>query len=92
MQVWFVFSLIFSIIVVAFAALNSEVVTIKFFWVNYDLSQSVVILLSAACGAAIAIFLGLFSKIKSSLRIRALTSNLEDAETKNRKPAKEVSE
>jgi len=86
MQIWFVISLIFSIIVVVFAALNSEVVTIKLFWVNYELSQSVVILVSAAFGAAIAIFLGLFSKIKSSLKIRALTSNLEDAETKKRKP------
>lgn len=86
MQIWFVISLIFSIIVVVFAALNSEVVTIKLFWVNYELSQSVVILISAAFGAAIAIFLGLFSQIKSNLKIRALTSNLENAETKNRKP------
>jgi len=90
MQIWFVVSLIFSIIVVVFAALNSEVVTIKLFWANYELSQSVVILMSAAFGAAIAIFLGVFSKIKSSLRIRALTSNLESAETKNRKQVSEL--
>ena len=89
MQVWFVVSLIFSIIVVVFAAPNSEVVTIKLFWANYELSQSVVILISAACGAAIAIFLGLFNQLKSSLRIRALTSNLESAETKNRAPVTE---
>ncbi|PKL78918.1 MAG: hypothetical protein CVV25_09815 [Ignavibacteriae bacterium HGW-Ignavibacteriae-4] len=92
MQIWFVVSLIFSIIVVVFAALNSEVVTIKLFWVNYELSQSVVILISAAFGAAIAIFLGLFNQLKSSLKIRALTSNLENAEMKNRTPvSKEVS-
>ena len=86
MQIWFVVSLIFSIIVVVFAALNSEVVTIKLFWVNYELSQSVVILISAAFGAAIAIFLGLFSQLKSKLKIRALESNLENADIKNRKP------
>lgn len=86
MQIWFVISLFFSIIVVAFAAINSEVVTIKLFWVNYELSQSVVILVSVALGAAIAIFLGLFSKVKSKLKIRELTNNLEYAETKNRKP------
>jgi len=39
MQVWFIFSLIFSLIVAAFVVLNSEVVTIKFFWVNYELSH-----------------------------------------------------
>lgn len=80
MQVWFIFSLIFSLIVAAFAVLNSEVVTIKFFWVNYELSQSAVILVSAVFGAAIAIFLGLFNKIKSSLKIRELTNNLKNAE------------
>lgn len=82
MQVWFIFSLIFSLIVATFAVLNSEVVTIKFFWVNYELSQSAVILISAVFGAAIAIFLGLFSKIKSSLKIRELTNNLKNAEKK----------
>lgn len=82
MQVWFIFSLIFSLIVAAFAVLNSEVVTIKFFWMNYELSQSAIILVSAVFGAAIAIFLGLFSKIKSSLKIRELTNNLKNAEKK----------
>ena len=86
MQVWFVFSLIFSMIVVVFAALNSEIVIIKLFWVNYELSQSVVILVSAAFGAAIAIFLGLFSKIKSSFKIRELTNNLKNAVKKKQKP------
>lgn len=80
MQIWFIFSLIFSLIVAAFAVLNSEVVTIKFFWVNYELSQSAIILVSAVFGAAIAIFLGLFNKIKSSLKIRELTNNLKNAE------------
>ena len=82
MQVWFIFSLIFSLIVAAFAVLNSEVVTIRFFEMNYELSQSAVILVSAVFGAAIAIFLGLFSKIKSSLKNRELTNRLKNAEKK----------
>jgi len=80
MQVWFIFSLIFSLIVAAFAVLNSEVVTIKFFGMNYALAQSAVILASAVFGAAIAMFLGLFSRIKSSLKNRELTNKLKNAE------------
>lgn len=82
MQIWFIFSLLFSLIVAAFAVLNSDIVTIKLFWANYEVSQSIVIIFSAALGATILFFLGLFSKIKSGLKIRELTSDLKDAEKK----------
>jgi len=82
MQIWFVISLIFSAIITLFAVLNPEVVTIKLFWVNYELSQSLVILMSAAFGAIITIFLGIFSKIKSRLKIRELSSELASANQK----------
>jgi uncharacterized integral membrane protein len=73
---------LFSLIVATFAVLNSDLVTIKLFWVNYELSQSIVILFSAVLGATIVFFLGLFSKIKSTLRIRELAGDLKDAEKK----------
>lgn len=76
MPIWFIFSLFFSIIVTVFAVLNSEVVTIKLFWVNYQLSQSLVILISAVLGATIAVFLGIFSKVKSRLIIRELNNEI----------------
>jgi putative membrane protein len=82
MQIWFIFSLLFSLIVATFAVLNSDLVTIKLFWVDYELSQSIVIIFSAVLGATIVFFLGLFSKIKSSLKIRELTSDIKDAEKK----------
>ena len=82
MQVWFIFSLAFSLVVAVFAVLNSNVVTINLFWVNYQLSQSIVIIASAALGATIAFFLSLFSKIKSGLKIRELSGDLKDAEKK----------
>ena len=82
MQIWFVISLIFSAAITIFAVLNADVVTIRLFWVNYDLSQSLVILMSAASGAIITIFLGIFSKIKSSLKIRELNNELESANKK----------
>ncbi|MEI8216089.1 MAG: LapA family protein [Eubacteriales bacterium] len=82
MQVWFIFSLVFSLVVAVFAVLNSNVVTINLFWVNYELSQSIVIIASAALGATIAFFLSLLSKIKSGLKIRELSGDLKDAEKK----------
>ena len=82
MQIWFVISLVFSAVITIFAVLNADVVTIRLFWVNYDLSQSLVILISAAFGAIITIFLGIFSKIKFSLKIRELNSELGSAHKK----------
>jgi len=72
MKIWFIFSLFFSVLVAAFAVLNSEVVPIKLYWVDYHLSQSLIILLSAVLGALITTFSGIFSKIRSTLKIREL--------------------
>ena len=59
-------------LVAIFAVLNSNVVLIKLYWIDYELSQSLVILLSAFLGALTATFIGFFSKIKSALKIREL--------------------
>lgn len=82
MQIWFVVSLIFSLIIAVFAALNSNVVTISLLFAKYELSQSLVIILSAVIGAVIAIFLGLFNKIKTSLKIRELNNELKISKAK----------
>ena len=80
MQIWFIISIVFSLIVAIFAALNSDIVLIKFFGYNYEMAQSVVILVSAGLGAAIATFLGLFGRIKSGLKNRDVANKLKDAE------------
>lgn len=82
MRIWFVFSLFFSVLVAIFAVLNSNVVLIKLYWVDYQLSQSLVILLSAVLGALIATFSGIFSKIKSTLKIRELNFIVKSLEQK----------
>ena len=83
MQIWFIVSLLFSVIVAIFAVLNSSIISINLVFQSFEMSQSIVILVSAALGAIIVLFLGLFSKIKSSLRIRELSNDLRDAEKKN---------
>ena len=82
MRIWFVFSLLFSMLVAIFAILNSNVVLIKLYWLDYQLSQSLVILLSAFLGALTATFLGLFSQIKSTLKIRELNLVVKSLEEK----------
>lgn len=80
MRIWFIFSLFFSILVAIFAVLNSNVVLIKLYWVDYQLSQSLVILFSAVLGGLITSFLGIFSKIRSTLKIRELNSVIKSLE------------
>jgi putative membrane protein len=83
MQVWFVVSLLFSIVIALFAALNSDVVTIRLFFARYELSQSIVIILSAVLGAVIAIFFGFFGKVKSAMKTRELNSEIKYYKSKN---------
>jgi lipopolysaccharide assembly protein A len=83
MQVWFVVSLLFSIIIAVFAALNSNVVPIQLFFARYELSQSIVIILSAVVGAVITIFFGLFGKLKSLKKVRDLNSEIKYYKSKN---------
>jgi uncharacterized integral membrane protein len=82
MQFWFIVSLLFSLIVATFAVINSDIVTIKFLGFNYELTQSAVILISAVSGAAIAMFLGLYGRIKSGIKVMGLHKQLKEAETK----------
>lgn len=82
MKIWFVFSLFFSVLIAIFAVLNSNVVLIKLYWVDYQLSQSLVILFSAVLGAMISSFLGIFSKVRSTLKIRELNNLVKSLEQK----------
>ncbi len=82
MQLWFIASLIFAILVAVFAVSNSDIVTIRFMWKQIQLSQSVVILGSAALGAVMIALIGTFSKVKSSLKIRELKKQVKDLEIK----------
>ena len=81
MQFGFVMSLLFAVIIAIFAVLNSDVVTIQLIFKKVELSQSVIILGSAAIGAIIAVFFGVFSKVKSSLKIRELKGEIKELET-----------
>lgn len=80
MQILFILSLVFAILVSIFAVMNSDPVTIKLLWKQFEFSQAIVILGSAVFGATIVAFLGMFSKIKSSLKIRELQNKIKKLE------------
>lgn len=82
MQILFIISLVFAILVSVFAVMNSNPVTIKLLWKQFEFSQAIVILGSAAFGAIIVAFLGIFSKVKSSLKIRELQNKIKGLEKK----------
>jgi len=82
MQIWFVISLIFALVIAAFAALNSDVVTIRLIFAKYELSQSIVIIISAVVGAVVAILFGFFGRIKSAMKTRELNAAIRVSEAK----------
>lgn len=84
MPIAFIFSLLFSVLVVLFALQNSASVTINFLFVEQTMSQALVILISAIFGAIIVLLLGLVKQIQSNMKIRNLTKKINRLEEEDR--------
>ncbi len=76
MQFGFIISLVAAILVAVFAIKNGESVTIDLFFTTKEVSQAIVILISAASGAIIVAILGLYRQIKMSFKIKELTKKV----------------
>jgi len=74
MQLYFIFSLIASIIVIIFAITNAAAVPVKIFFVEYKLSLALIIFISTAFGAIIASMLGLVKQFKLKKQIKKLSN------------------
>ncbi|KPU28016.1 hypothetical protein TR13x_01315 [Caloranaerobacter sp. TR13] len=70
MEIGFIFSLIFAILVAVFALKNADSVMIDFFFAKIQVSQAIVIFVSAALGAVIVTILGLVRQLKLTLKIK----------------------
>lgn len=81
MQFTFIISMIFAVIIAFFAVANSEPVTINLIFKSFELSQAVVILVSAVIGAVIVFMLSLVSRAKAAMKSK--TMNKEFTNTKN---------
>ncbi len=81
MQVGFIISLVFAILVAVFALRNGNNVNIDFLFAKIEVSQAIVIFVSAALGAVIVTILGLVRHLKLSMKIKEqskLISSLEN--------------
>ena len=85
-QKYFIVALLFALSIAVFAIQNTESVSIKFlFWQCQGISKVLVILVSAAVGAVVVMFLGLWWQIKKAIYIRQLEAEIRSL--KNQKPA-----
>lgn len=80
MQIYFILSLLFAVLVAGFAVINSEMIEISYFIGKVEVAQSVVILVSAAFGALIMGLFAIFSKFKSGLKTRKLNGRIKALE------------
>lgn len=72
MQIYFILSLIASILVVIFAVTNAAAVPVRIFFVEYKLSLALIIFISAAFGAVIATLFGFVKQFKLSKQLKKL--------------------
>ncbi len=76
MQFTYIIALLFALIVAAFALLNAQPVTVDFAFNEFQISLALVILISAAAGAIILGFLGLFHRVKENLKFREMSARV----------------
>lgn len=77
MEIRFIISLLFAIIVAVFAIQNAGSVEINFLFAKFTISQAVVILASAIVGALIVLLLSLIKQIKQNMKIKQLNKEIE---------------
>lgn len=92
MTIRFVISLLFAILVAIFAMQNSMSVTINFLFVEFTISQALVILISAVFGAIIVLFLGTITQIKANMKIRNLTKKINVLEEEKKALSNKIDE
>ncbi len=83
MQFGFILALIIAILIAIFAIQNSEPVTIDMFFAAFEISQAIVILVSAAVGAVIVVALGSIKQIKNRSVKKELNTKFKNLESEN---------
>lgn len=76
MQKNVVFSLIFAIVIALFAVLNSASVPVRLFFMTVEMSQAVVILVSATIGAVIMYILNIMQILSLRKQIKKLKKEI----------------
>ncbi|HCT62607.1 MAG TPA: hypothetical protein DIC19_00695 [Erysipelotrichaceae bacterium] len=76
MQKQFIFVILISIVVAIFALTNADVMTVRLFFWTYQLSGSLVILISVALGALLVLVFGLYKSVKTQFTLRNLNNEI----------------
>lgn len=76
MRIGFILSLFFGVLVTIFAVQNAETVLINFFYSSVEISQALVIFISAISGALIITLLGLYRELRMKLKIKQQTKTI----------------
>lgn len=83
MQKQFIFVILVSIIVAIFALTNAEVMTVRLFFWTYQLSGSLVILISVALGALLVLVFGLYKSVRTKFTLRNLNNEVVSLKASN---------
>lgn len=67
-QIRFVIFIALTILVALFAILNAQVMTLNLLFVRFEISASIVILVSVLLGGLLTVLFGLSTRVKSHLR------------------------
>ncbi|MBM7555439.1 LapA family protein [Halanaerobacter jeridensis] len=90
MRLNFIAALILSIIVASFAIVNSKIVTINLLFSKVSVSQALVIFISVAVGAIIALLFGLVKEIKLKRQLKEKKKELKDLEQEKKNLKQEL--
>lgn len=74
MQLTIILSLLFAVIIAIFAGLNSSVVVVNFLFTKVEMSQAIVILISAVFGAVLVYLINIVKAFKRKREIKTLSS------------------
>lgn len=80
----FILSLIFAAIVAIFALNNSEIVLINLLFTKVEISQAIVILISAILGAVVAAIFSGVRSLRSNRKIKNLNQEIRELNEKNK--------
>lgn len=83
MQKQFIFFILLSILVAIFAITNAEIITVQLFFWSFQLSGSLVILISVALGACLVLLFGIYRSFKTRSTIKELEKNLSSIKTQS---------
>lgn len=89
---WFLFAILIMIVVTVFALSNASPAPVRFFVWTFELSLALLIFISAAIGAVIAIILGLVKQLSNRKRFKQLEKQVSSLEKEKAELQRQVAE